>query len=116
LPFPDGSFEVVCCQLRLQFFPDPSGALAEMARVLVPGGRVAVMVWRSIHHSPEFAALAGALDRHIGSAAKVEPCRPAARSRIGETLDSADAFHVQMQEPAAAATKLFSSQHTVGST
>jgi ubiquinone/menaquinone biosynthesis C-methylase UbiE len=69
LPFPDGSFEVVCCQLGLQFFPDPSGALAEMARVLVPGGRVAVMVWRSIDHSPGFAALAGALDRHIGSAA-----------------------------------------------
>jgi SAM-dependent methyltransferase len=69
LPFPDGSFEVVCCQLGLQFFPDRSVALAEMARVLVAGGRLAVMVWRSIDHSPGFAVLAEALDGHIGPAA-----------------------------------------------
>ena len=69
LPFPDGSFEVVCCQLGLQFFPDRSAALAEMARVLVAGGRLAVMVWRSIDHSPGFAVLAEALDRHVGPAA-----------------------------------------------
>jgi SAM-dependent methyltransferase len=69
LPFPDGSFEVVCCQLGLQFFPDRSAALAEMARVLVAGGRLVVMVWRSIDHSPGFAVLAGALDRHVGAAA-----------------------------------------------
>ena len=37
-----------------------------MARALTPGGRLAAMVWRSIDHSPGFAALAGALDRHIG--------------------------------------------------
>ena len=69
LPFPDGSFEVVCCQLGLQFFPDRAAALAEMARVLVAGGRLVAMVWRSIDHSPGFAVLAEALDRHIGPAA-----------------------------------------------
>ena len=69
LPFRDGSFEVVCCQLGLQFFPDRAAALAEMARVLVAGGRLVVMVWRSIDHSPGFAILAEALDRHIGPAA-----------------------------------------------
>jgi SAM-dependent methyltransferase len=69
LPFPDGSFEVVCCQLGLQFFPDRAAALAEMARVLVAGGRLAVMVWQSIDHSPGFEVLAEALDRHIGAAA-----------------------------------------------
>ncbi|HEX5881240.1 MAG TPA: methyltransferase domain-containing protein [Actinomycetota bacterium] len=69
LPFADGSFEVVACQLGLQYFPDRPAAVAEMARVLAPGGRLAVMVWRSIDHSPGFAALADALDRHIGPAA-----------------------------------------------
>jgi SAM-dependent methyltransferase len=59
----------VCCQLGLQFFPDRAAALAEMARVLVPGGRLVVMVWRSIDHSPGFEVLAEALDRHIGPAA-----------------------------------------------
>jgi SAM-dependent methyltransferase len=69
MPFPDGSFEVVCCQLGLQFFPDRAAALAEMARVLVAGGRLVVMVWRSIDHSPGFAVLVQALDRHVGPAA-----------------------------------------------
>jgi SAM-dependent methyltransferase len=69
LPFPDGSFEVVCCQLGLQFFPDRAAALAEMARVVVVGGRLAAMVWRSIDHSPGFAVLAEALERHVGPAA-----------------------------------------------
>ena len=36
MPLADGSFDVVCCQLGLQFFPDRSAALAEMHRVLVP--------------------------------------------------------------------------------
>jgi SAM-dependent methyltransferase len=69
LPFPDSSFEVVCCQLGLQFFPDRAAALAEMARVLVAGGRLVAMVWQSIDHSPGFEVLAAALDRHIGPAA-----------------------------------------------
>jgi len=69
LPFPDRGFEVVCCQLGLQFFPDRSAAVAEMARVLVAGGRLVAMVWQSIDHSPGFEVLAAALDRHIGPAA-----------------------------------------------
>lgn len=69
LPFADRSFEVVCCQLGLQYTPDRTATLAEMARVLAPGGRLAAMVWRSIDHSPGFALLADALDRHVGPAA-----------------------------------------------
>jgi ubiquinone/menaquinone biosynthesis C-methylase UbiE len=69
LPFEAGSFDVVCCQLGLQFFTDRPAALREMARVLKPAGRLAAMVWRSIEHSPGFAALAEALDRHISAAA-----------------------------------------------
>jgi ubiquinone/menaquinone biosynthesis C-methylase UbiE len=68
LPFQDGSFDLACCQLGLQYFPDRSAALAEMARVLVPAGRLVAMVWQSIDRSPGFAALATALDRHLGPA------------------------------------------------
>ena len=68
-PFADQTFEVVCSQLGLQYFPDRPATLAELARVLGPGGRLAAMVWRSIDHSPGFAARADALDRHIGPAA-----------------------------------------------
>jgi ubiquinone/menaquinone biosynthesis C-methylase UbiE len=33
LPFADGSFDVVACQLGLQYFPDRPAAVAELARV-----------------------------------------------------------------------------------
>jgi SAM-dependent methyltransferase len=69
LPFRDRSFDVACCQLGLQFFPDRPAALAEMARVLAAGGRMVAMVWQPIDRSPGFAVLAEALDRHIGPAA-----------------------------------------------
>jgi SAM-dependent methyltransferase len=69
LPFPDGSFGVVYCQLGLQFFADRAAALREMRRVLGAEGRLALMVWRGIHESPGFAVLAEALERHVGQAA-----------------------------------------------
>ncbi len=69
LPFPDGSFNVVYCQLGLQFFADRPAALREMRRVLGTEGRLALMVWRGIHESPGFAVLADALQRHVGQPA-----------------------------------------------
>jgi demethylmenaquinone methyltransferase/2-methoxy-6-polyprenyl-1,4-benzoquinol methylase len=39
LPFPDASFDVVTCGFGLRNFPDLAAALAEMRRVLRPGGR-----------------------------------------------------------------------------
>ena len=42
LRFPDGSFDAVRTERMLMHVPDPAPALAEMARVLRPGGRMAV--------------------------------------------------------------------------
>ena len=70
LPFADRSFDAVCCQLGLQYFPDRVGALREMARVIAPGGRVVVMVWHEIDHSPGYAMLAKALGRRLGADAE----------------------------------------------
>jgi ubiquinone/menaquinone biosynthesis C-methylase UbiE len=38
LPFPDATFEAVTCLEALEFMPDPETVLAEMVRVLRPGG------------------------------------------------------------------------------
>ena len=48
LPLPDFAFDIVTCQQGLQFFPDKVGALAEMRRVLRPGGRLGVAVWTRV--------------------------------------------------------------------
>jgi ubiquinone/menaquinone biosynthesis C-methylase UbiE len=65
MPFPDGTFDVILCQLGLQFFPDRVRALAEMFRVLTPGGRLALSVFTAIERTPVAHALADALDRHL---------------------------------------------------
>ena len=45
LTVPDGSFDAAICALGLMYTPDPSVAVAEMARVVKPGGVVAASVW-----------------------------------------------------------------------
>lgn len=42
LPFEDGTVDVVRSERVFQHLPDPEGAIAEIARVLRPGGRVAI--------------------------------------------------------------------------
>ncbi|MFI1996349.1 class I SAM-dependent methyltransferase [Actinoplanes sp. NPDC020271] len=43
LPFGDASFDTVVCALALCTIPDPRAAIAEMRRVLVPGGRLLLL-------------------------------------------------------------------------
>jgi arsenite methyltransferase len=44
LPFRDATFDAAITMAVLQLVPDPAAALSEIARVLKPGGRLAVMV------------------------------------------------------------------------
>jgi len=66
LPFDDGSFDLVLCQLGLQFFSDRPLALREMRRVLAPSGRVALSVYSAIEHTPAAYAFVQALDQLLG--------------------------------------------------
>ena len=69
MPLPDAAFDIAYCQLGLQFFPDRPAAWREMYRVLVPEGRLGLMVWRRIEHSPGFRVLAAALERNVSKEA-----------------------------------------------
>jgi ubiquinone/menaquinone biosynthesis C-methylase UbiE len=45
LPFADDSFDAAAMALVITFLPDPAKAVAEMARVVRPGGIVATYMW-----------------------------------------------------------------------
>jgi protein-L-isoaspartate O-methyltransferase len=70
LPFAEATFDLVCCQQGVQFFPDRHTALREMHRVLVPGGRLALNVWRTIEHNPVALAMAQALGHYVSPEAE----------------------------------------------
>jgi ubiquinone/menaquinone biosynthesis C-methylase UbiE len=69
MSFPDRAFDLVLCQLGLQFFPDRLAALREMWRVLESDGRLALNVYTAIERNPAANVIANALDRHISPAA-----------------------------------------------
>lgn len=64
MPFEDATFDVVLCQQGLQFMADRSAFMAEASRMLKPGGRLGVSVWKS--ETPFGIALRGALDQEFG--------------------------------------------------
>lgn len=45
LPFADGVFDAAVMTLVIVFVPDPARAVAEMARVVAPGGSVSSFIW-----------------------------------------------------------------------
>lgn len=44
LPLPDGAVDKACSVNNLYFWPDPAAGMAELARVLRPGGRLAICI------------------------------------------------------------------------
>jgi SAM-dependent methyltransferase len=95
LPFENGSFDCVLAAWMLYHVPDLDRGLAEIARVLRPGGRL-VAVTNSVRHTQELRALVGGefllgfnaengeelLGRHFG--------RVERRSADGEVVFSPD--------------------------
>jgi SAM-dependent methyltransferase len=63
LPFRDGAFAAVCCFAALYLIERPYRALAEIARVLAPGGRVALLA--SVSRGPLPAAATDAVVRRV---------------------------------------------------
>jgi ubiquinone/menaquinone biosynthesis C-methylase UbiE len=61
LPFADGTFDVAVMALVVHFVPNPAKAIAEMARVVRPGGWAASYVWDYPKGGSPTAPLAAAM-------------------------------------------------------
>jgi ubiquinone/menaquinone biosynthesis C-methylase UbiE len=64
LPYEENAFDAVVCGYGIIHLPQPDRALAEMRRVLRPGGRVAVSVWQAPAPTNGFGLVLGAVKAH----------------------------------------------------
>lgn len=62
--FPDASFDLLCSRLGIMFFVDPTAAFANIRRAMKPGGRVALICFRTPAESPFPNAMASTV-RHL---------------------------------------------------
>jgi len=102
LPFDDASFDAVACAFGLGHFPEPERAVAEFARVLAPGCRVALAWWDDFSRSRINGIFFDALARHAQPTPNAPPAGPpmdrySDRDRFAELLRSAglDAVRVE---------------------
>ena len=74
LPFADGSFDAAVGNIVIQHIGEPERAARELARVLVPTGRVALSTWDVPERSPFFAAILGAVaDAEVPPPTEIPP-------------------------------------------
>jgi ubiquinone/menaquinone biosynthesis C-methylase UbiE len=92
IPVETGKYSAVLCQQGLQFFSDRQQALKEIHRILIPGGRLALSIWRSIDRCPFLAILADVLGNYIGTeytAAFYSSCSLSDREELRSLLSAA---------------------------
>ncbi|MEN9579500.1 MAG: hypothetical protein RJA70_2509 [Pseudomonadota bacterium] len=75
LELEDATFDVVVSRVGLIYFPDQQLALSEMRRVLVPGGRVAAIVYSTPAQNGFFSTPVAVVRRHaqLGAPAPGQP-------------------------------------------
>lgn len=66
LPLADACLDVITGQQVLQFVPDRAATLAEMRRVIKPGGRLGLVTWAGLDSNPLFKALYDAVYEVLG--------------------------------------------------
>ena len=77
-PFADDTFDAAVMPLVIFFVPDPAKGVAEMARVVCPGGTVAAYAWDMVGGGFPYQALQDEM-RELGAAVPVPPSPGASR-------------------------------------
>lgn len=67
LPFAADTFDAVISRFGVMFFPAPLNGLREMLRVLKPGRKLALAVWRFAENNPFHYTLSRVMDRYVES-------------------------------------------------
>ncbi|MFE1291615.1 class I SAM-dependent methyltransferase [Streptomyces sp. NPDC058751] len=100
LPHDDAAFDAVVCQQGVQFFPDLDAALAEVARVMRPGGRFAATAWAARELIPYFVAQYEAVEEYGGKelAADYEGAFSGTPERLSAALRDAGLHDVTVRQ------------------
>ena len=86
LSFADASFDAVTSRLALMAADDPVATLAELRRVLEPGGRLVTVLWASPEENPSFAVPREAIGAVLGDE---QAAFARAFGRLGEPAEAA---------------------------
>ncbi|MDQ2103360.1 class I SAM-dependent methyltransferase [Azospirillum isscasi] len=90
LPFAAGAFDRVTCRFGIMFVPGVEAALAELRRVLRPGGAVAFMVWGPRAGNALFDTVGEAVAARLGEDHSLDPLfRFAAPGTLAEPMRTA---------------------------
>ena len=102
LPFPDDVFDAAVMPLVIFFVPDPAKGVAEMARVVCPGGIVTAYAWDMVGDGFPYEALHVEM-REMGIAVPTPPSPDASRIEAmrdlwtGAGLDSVETREITVQ-------------------